>query len=181
MMSPPEGADLKKVEKKRRDSDAEMMDEASDLKPKDPKDQQDKDDKKELPPDSQSNKDNDKKEDSQKPDASTTEISHPQVKLTTKENDAEMLKPAEVSDSENIEDSEAPKDKKKQGDPESSKKGDDEKKALEEKDKVEDLKKDVPDESGLFNFFVPNQIKSQDKTKSDIELERKRDEQELIV
>lgn len=38
-----------------------------------------------------------------------TEMSHPQVKLDIKNNNAEMMKPAEVSDSEHIEDSEVPK------------------------------------------------------------------------
>ena len=53
----------------------------------------------------------DKKEDKieEEPKKELDIISHPQVKLNIKQNDAEMMKPAEISDSENIEDGELPK------------------------------------------------------------------------
>lgn len=54
------------------------------------------------------------KENDGKPEDGASKSAHPLVKLNNKENDAEMIKPAEVSDSENIEDSEAPKEKSKE-------------------------------------------------------------------
>lgn len=98
-----------------------------------------------------------------------------------------MLKPAEISDSENIEDSEAPKDKSKAG-AEPPKEGEaekppaddkiadkDDKLVDQEKDKIEEPK--LMEDEGLLNFAAfPHQLKAQDKTKSDIELERKREE-----
>jgi hypothetical protein len=48
---------------------------------------------------------------------------------------------------------------------------------VEEKDKVEEPKKLLDDEAALLNFAAfPGQLKTQDKTKSDIELDRKREE-----
>jgi hypothetical protein len=108
--------DKKEDAKKDKDSDAEMMDEGDELKAK----EQDKDDKKEnaeiVEQSNEKMKEADKQGDKKGGDSAANESSHPQVKLMTKENDAEMLKPAEISDSENVEDSEVPKEKSKEAD-----------------------------------------------------------------
>lgn len=83
-----------------------------------------------------------------------------------------MLKPAEVSDSENIEDSEVPKEKPKEAD-QAPKEGEPAK-ADESKDKK------MEDEKLVVEGELPK-LKGGDRTESEIQLERKREEQELLV
>ena len=84
-------------------------------------------------------------------------MSHPQVKVDIKNNNAEMMKPAEVSDSENIEDNEGPK----QGEKDEA-----------DKDKVEDPSK-LPNE--ILDVILPT-LKKEDRTESEIVLEKKKKE-----
>ena len=78
------------------------------------------------------------------------------VKLNNKENDAEMMKPAEVSDSENIEDSEAPAKEKteKEGEAEAPKEGE-ATAAKESNDDAKDKDKKMEDEQELIEEVPP--------------------------
>ena len=81
-----------------------------------------------------------------------------------------MMKPAEVSDSENIEDSEVPKGKSKEG-AEAPKEGEaDSKEEAAKVDEVKDKDKKMEDEAAALALAgtLPTALKKVDKTKSEI-------------
>jgi hypothetical protein len=180
MLAPP---DDKKDAKKGKDSDQEMADESGN------KDEAKKeaDDKAEGKEDSKPAEKEEKPKENPKPeesslaslvekekadDAAKAEPSHPQVKLTSNENDAEIMKPAEVSDSEHIEDGEAPKEKANEEPAADAQKKDDE---------AKDKKMDDETAEAILEGALPPALSKADKTQSEVQLQRKREEQELLV